>query len=157
MRRFLVCSAIASFIGVSCQLPSPALAQVPEKTCQIVSSESSPMFANGSLANGLQSGASTFRVQCNGATSGLLRLSLMGDNKLYNASARFRVIGVSGVFPSTGFGGYTTTPVSVSYSNASGVTAGTVSYQVEVVAPSGYLLPAASDYTVRMQAELVPQ
>ena len=158
MRRFIVCCSIAGWLGSCHQLLSPVMAQVPPvtPTCSIVGSTAGQMFANAALASRLESNSSDsyFRVECTGAITGKLRLSLGAGNKLYNGSARFRLVGVSGIFTPVTLN-YGDTPVLIPYANASGTAAGEVRYQVQVSAANGYLLPGASDYAVKMQAELV--
>ncbi len=157
MRRFIVCCSIAGWLGSGIKLLSPAMAQVPPvtPTCSIVGSTAGQMFPNASLANRLESNSSDsyFRVECTGAITGKLRLSLGASDKLYNGSARFRLVGVSGIFTAT-TSDYTDT-VFIPYANLSGIAAGEVRYQVQVVAANGYLLIGASDYAVKLQAELV--
>lgn len=157
MRRFIVCCSIAGVFGSHLQSLSPALAQVPANTCQIVGSAAGQMFANAGLATQLESNSadSFFRVECNGTVNGKLRLSFGTGNKLYNGSAKFKVVGTNGFFSSFS-SVYGDSPVEVSYSNASGTATGEVRYQVGIAAPSSSLLPAATDYTVQIQAELIP-
>jgi hypothetical protein len=158
MRRFIVCCLIAGWLGSCPQLLSPATAQVPPvtPTCSIIGSGAGQMFANAALASRLESNSSDsyFRVECTGAITGKLRLSLGAGSKLYNGSARFRLVGVSGIFTTT-TSDYTDSPMLIPYANLSGIAAGEVRYQVQVIAANGYLLPGASDYAVKMQAELV--
>jgi hypothetical protein len=158
MRRFIVCCSIAGWLGSCHQLLSPAVAQVPPvtPTCSIVGSAAGQMFANAALATRLESSSdSYFRVECTGAITGKLRLSLGAGSKLYNGSARFRLVGVRGIFTTT-TSDYTDSPVLIPYANSSVTAAGEVRYQVQVMAANGYLLPGAPDYAVKMQAELVP-
>jgi hypothetical protein len=158
MRRFIVCCSIAGWLGSCHQLLSPAMAQVPPvtPTCSIVRSSIGQMFANTALATQLESNSSDshFRVECTGAITGKLRLSLGAGSTLYNGSTRFRLVSVSGIF-TTATSDYTDSPVLIPYANLSGTAAGEVRYQVQVSAANGYLLPGATDYVVKMQAELV--
>jgi hypothetical protein len=156
MRRFLVYCSIVGAVGSHLQSLSPALAQVPANTCQIVSSAAGQMFANPGLATRLESNSSDsyFRVACNGTVNGKLRLSFGAGNKLYNSSAKFKVVGANGCFANAA-SGYDDSPVEVSYSNASGITTGEVRYQIQIAAPSNTLMPAATDYAVQIRAELI--
>lgn len=158
MRRFIVCCSIAGWLGACPQLLSPAMAQVPPVTpaCSIVGSAAGQMFANAALASRLESNSSDsyFRMECTGAITGKLRLSLGAGSKLYNGSARFRLVGVSGFFTTT-TSDYTDSPLLIPYANPSGMAAGEVRYQVQVIANNGVVLPATSDYAIKMQAELV--
>jgi hypothetical protein len=156
MRQFIVCCSIAGWFGTCIQLLSPALAQEPTPSCQIVASQAGQMFTNSFLATRLESvGAdSYFRVECTGKIAGKLRLSLGAGNRVYNGSARFKVVSTSGIFTPTNLD-YTNSPVMIPYANSSGKSAGEVRYQMQVVAPSGYLLPANPDYAVKLQAESI--
>jgi hypothetical protein len=156
MRRFIVCCSIAGLGSSNALLLSPALAQEPTPACQIVASKAGQMFTNSFLATRLEStGAdSYFRVECTGKVSGKLRLSLGAGNRVYNGFAQFKVVSANGVFTPTNLG-YTNSPVLIPYANSSGKSAGEVRYQVQVVAPSGYLLPANRDYAVKVQAESI--
>ena len=158
MRRFIVYCSIASWLGAFNQLLLPAMAQVPPvpPTCSIVGSAAGQMFPNAALAIRLESSGadSYFRVECTGAITGKLRLSLGAGSKPYNGFTRFRLVGVSGIFTPT-TSDYTDSPVLIPYANPSGTAAGEVRYQVQVAAANGYVLTGGSDYAVKLQAELV--
>ena len=155
MRRFLVCCSIASLVGSVVLSLAPA--QAHPNTCRIVGNQAGRMFVNAPLGNRLESFSSDsyFRVECSGAATGRLRLSIGAGGKLYNnASVSFRLIGADGVFAAT-TSEYGNAPVIVAYTNAYGIASGKVRYQMRVVAPDGYLLPAAPDYAVNVHAELI--
>jgi hypothetical protein len=156
MRPLVVCCSIALCWFVPA-LRFRSLAQELPRNCQIVATQSGQMFPYGSPATKLESfGSDSYiRVECRGNISGRLRLSLASGSKLYNGSAGFRLVSTSGIFaPMTTE--YADSPVIVPYANASGRASGEVRYQVRVVAPSGYLLPAGSDYALKLQAESLP-
>jgi hypothetical protein len=155
MRRFIVCCSIVSWLGFSLHLLLPAMAQEQPK-CLIVGSAAGQMFPNTALANRLESlsADSYLRVECTGAITGKLRLSLAAGSTLHNGSTRFRLVGASGIFTAM-TSDYTDTPVLIPYANSSGKAAGEVRYQVQVVAANNHLLVGASDYTVKLKAELV--
>lgn len=155
MRPLVICCSIASWLCFGIQFGSSVLAN-DAANCQIVATQAGQLFANGSPTNRLESFSSDsyIRMECTGNITGKLRLSLK-SSKPYNGVVRFRVISTSGVFtPMTS--DYADSPVQMAYTNATGRAAGEVRYQVQVVAPSGYLLPSAPDYAVELQAELVP-
>lgn len=155
MRRFIVCCSIAGWLGSGTQLLLPAMAQVPPvtPTCSIDGIPPERMVPNAPLANRLESNSS-FRVKCTGITTGNLRLSLGASSKPSNVSTRFRLVRTSGILAANP-SDYTDLPVLIPYRSVSGTNTGDVLYQVQVISINGYLLPAAPDYAVKMQAELV--
>ncbi len=156
MRRFVLYCSVASWLGSSDMLLSPALAQVPPNTCQIVNSQAGRMFANGFPTNRLESlGAdSYFRVECNGNHRGKIRLSLGAGSQPYNGAVSFKVTGANGIV-SPNNSEYSDAPVVLDYLNQDGIGTGQVYYQVRIVSIDRSLLPAASDYTVKLQAEAI--
>jgi hypothetical protein len=156
MRRFVVCCSIVGCLGSDVLLLLPALAQDPNPSCQIVASQAGQMFPNSFPTMRLESfGSDSYiRVECTGKIAGKMRLSLGSGSKLYNGSARFRLVSTSGMFAPT-TSDYLDSSIVVPYANDAGRATGELRYQVQVVAPSGYLLPAASDYAVKLQAESI--
>jgi hypothetical protein len=159
MRRFVRGLVVGIWLG-GLQGLLPALADDRVvNPCSIHRSEAGQLFPNSSLATRFASeGAeSFFEVKCSKRGGGKLRLSIDGSRtRSYNGLVQIRLVSANGIFsPATSE--FTAGELVVPYSlavNEGG--AGRVMYQVQVTAQDRRLLQAARDYSVAINAELLP-
>jgi hypothetical protein len=156
--RWLVRGLLAVGGWLYCfQWLSPALAD-NNSPCSILRSQTGQLFPNNSLATRLASEGteSFFEVKCSGRSSGMLRLSIDGSRtRAYSGFAQIRLVTANGIFGSSA-SEFTPGVLNVPYSLLDGNGEGKVMYQVQITAPDRQLLQAARDYSVAVNAEILP-
>jgi hypothetical protein len=136
---------------------SPALAD-NNSPCSIQRSQIGQLFPNNLLATRLASeGAeSFFEVKCSGKSSGMLRLSINSSRtRSHSGYVQIRLVSTSGIFNSSS-SSFTSDMLNVPYGLLDGSGVGKVIYQIQISAPDRQLLQAARDYSVAINAELLP-
>ena len=141
------------FLGLS-----SASAENVGNPCSVHSSPAVQLFSGSPLAMRLASEGSEsfFEVRCSGKSSGMLKLSIDGSRtKTYSNSAKIRLVTANGIFGS-GSSEFTSSALQVPYSASDDSGVGKVTYQVQISVPDRRLLRAANDYSVTVNAELLP-
>lgn len=126
--------------------------------CSIQRNQTGQLFPNNSLATRLASeGAeSFFEVKCSGKSAGMLRLSIdRSRTEAHSGYVQIRLLSANGIFNSAS-SGFTSDVLNVPYGIADGGGVGKVIYQVQISAQDRQLLRAARDYSVTVNAELLP-
>ncbi len=136
---------------------SPALAN-NTSSCSIQRSQIGQLFPNNLLATKLASDGteSFFEVKCSGRSSGMLRLSIDGSRTIAHGDlVQIRLVTANGIF-SPGSSEPTNNALLIPYNLLDGDGTGKAIYQVQIAAPDRRLLQAARDYSVTVNAELLP-
>jgi hypothetical protein len=165
MYRFGLFCSFAAWLIVLGQGLAPTAAQDAD-SCgidvaeSISASSNNPMLPTPSLlATQLESASTDSRivVKCTEASSGYVRLSINTINTNGSSNeASLKLSGVSGFFTAQS-NDYPNNFIDVPFNSSQDQPTGEIRYQVRIVSPNGYYLPAANNYSVGVRAKVIAE